>query len=41
MVDAGMMHGPRVYSTGPGVGFWAYNIESYDHAKDVCIETIQ
>jgi Tol biopolymer transport system component len=35
MVDAGMMHGPRVYSTGPGVGFWAYNIESLDHAKDV------
>ncbi|WP_411768578.1 amidohydrolase family protein [Winogradskyella sp. A3E31] len=35
MVDAGMMHGPRVYSTGPGVGFWAYNIEDYDHAKEV------
>ncbi|MCC1485568.1 amidohydrolase family protein [Winogradskyella immobilis] len=35
MVDAGMMHGPRVYSTGPGVGFWAYNIENYNHAKDV------
>lgn len=35
MVDAGMMHGPRVYSTGPGVGFWAYNIENLDHAKDV------
>ena len=35
MVDAGMMHGPRVYSTGPGVGFWAYKIESLDHATDV------
>ena len=35
MVDAGMMHGPRVYSTGPGVGFWAYNIQDYDHAKNV------
>ena len=35
MVDAGMMHGPRVYSTGPGVGFWGYNIESLDHARDV------
>jgi len=35
MVDAGMMHGPRVYSTGPGVGFWGYKIESLDHAKDV------
>ena len=23
MVDAGMMHGPRVYSTGPGVGYWS------------------
>ncbi|MBC2846173.1 amidohydrolase family protein [Winogradskyella flava] len=35
MVDAGMIHGPRVYSTGPGVGFWAYNIQSLDHAKDI------
>ncbi|WP_224490156.1 amidohydrolase family protein [Robertkochia flava] len=35
MVDAGMMHGPRVYSTGPGVGFWAYKIKSLDHAKEV------
>lgn len=35
MVDAGMLHGPRVYSTGPGVGFWAYKIESLDHAKNV------
>lgn len=35
MVDAGMMHGPRVYSTGPGVGFWAYKIKSLSHAKDV------
>ncbi len=35
MVDAGMMHGPRVYSTGPGLGFWAYNIKSLDHAKEV------
>ncbi|WP_179345846.1 amidohydrolase family protein [Winogradskyella ursingii] len=35
MVDAGMIHGPRVYSTGPGVGFWAYNLESLDHAKEV------
>jgi len=35
MVDAGMMHGPRVYSTGPGVGFWGYNIKSLSHAKDV------
>lgn len=35
MVEAGMIHGPRVYSTGPGVGYWAYNIKSLEHAKDV------
>lgn len=35
MVEAGMIHGPRVYSTGPGVGYWAYNITSLEHAKDV------
>ncbi|MAU16160.1 MAG: amidohydrolase [Muricauda sp.] len=35
MVEAGMMHGPRIYSTGPGVGYWAYKIKSLEHAKDV------
>jgi Tol biopolymer transport system component/imidazolonepropionase-like amidohydrolase len=35
MVDAGMMYGPRVYSTGPGVGFWAYNIKSLEQAREV------
>ncbi|NER15524.1 amidohydrolase family protein [Leptobacterium flavescens] len=35
MVDAGMIHGPRVYSTGPGVGFWAYKVTDLDHAKDI------
>lgn len=35
MVDAGSMLGPRVYSTGPGVGYWAYNIKSLDHARKV------
>lgn len=35
MVDAGMMYGPRVYSTGPGVGYWAYNLKSLDQARDV------
>lgn len=35
MVEAGMMPGPRVYSTGPGLGFWGYNIESLDHARNV------
>ncbi|MEO9885710.1 MAG: amidohydrolase family protein [Balneola sp.] len=35
MVKTGMMPGPRVYSTGPGLGFWAYNIKSLDEAKNV------
>ncbi len=35
MVEAGMIPGPRVYSTGPGVGYWGYNIKSLDHARDV------
>lgn len=35
MVEAGMMYGPRIYSTGPGVGFWMYQIKSLDHARDV------
>lgn len=35
MVEAGMIDGPRVYSTGPGVGFWAYNIKDLDQAKDI------
>lgn len=35
MVDAGMIHGPRVYSTGPGLGYWSYKIESLKHAKEV------
>lgn len=35
MVEAGMIEGPRIYSTGPGVGFWSYNIKDLDHAKRV------
>ncbi len=35
MVDAGMLTGPRIYSTGPGVGFWAYNIRDQEHARQV------
>lgn len=35
MVEAGMMDGPRIYSTGPGVGFWGYNLTSLDHTKEV------
>jgi len=35
MVETGDLLGPRVYSTGPGVGFWYYNIKSLEHAQDV------
>ena len=35
MVDAGMIYGPRVYSTGPGVGYWAYNIKSLKQARKI------
>lgn len=35
MVDAGQMVGPRVYSTGPGVGFWMYNIKDSAHAGNI------
>jgi len=35
LVDAGKMMGPRLYSTGPGVAYWAYNLKSLDHARNV------
>ncbi len=35
MVETGDIVGPRVYSTGPGVGFWYYKITSLEHAQDV------
>ena len=35
MVESGDMLGPRVYSTGPGVGFWAYKMKSLKHVKKV------
>ena len=35
MVDAGMIYGPRIYSTGPGVGYWAYNIKSLEQARKI------
>ena len=35
MVDAGLIYGPRIYSTGPGVGYWAYNIKSLDQARKI------
>lgn len=35
MVDAGMMIGPRIYSTGPGVGFWYYNVKDSAQAESI------
>jgi len=35
MVEAGKMVGPRVYSTGPGVGYWAYNLKDSAQAESV------
>jgi Tol biopolymer transport system component len=35
MVEAGMVPGPRVYSTGPGVGYWMYNLKSLEQTKRV------
>jgi hypothetical protein len=35
MVEAGNMVGPRIYSTGPGVGFWAYNIKDSLQAENI------
>ena len=35
MVDAGKMIGPRIYSTGPGVGYWDYNIKDSAQAESV------
>ncbi len=33
-VEAGLIPGPRIYHTGPGV-FWSEQIEDLDHARDV------
>lgn len=35
MVETGQIYGPRVYSTGPGVGFWMYNLKSLEQTKKV------
>ena len=35
MVETGDIIGPRVYSTGPGVGFWSYNLKDYEQTKDI------
>jgi Tol biopolymer transport system component len=33
-VEAGLMSGPRIYSTGPGV-FWTEGIRDLDHARNI------
>ena len=35
LVEAGKMVGPRVYSTGPGVGYWSYNLKDSAQAESV------
>jgi len=35
MVEAGQMVGPRVYSTGPGVGYWGYNVKDSAQAESI------
>lgn len=35
MVEAGMLDGPRIYSTGPGLGYWGYQLESLEQTKAV------
>lgn len=35
MIEAGMLQGPRIYSTGPGVGFWGYKLKDLEHTKKV------
>lgn len=35
MVESGQMIGPRVYSTGPGVGFWSYNLKDLDQTRNI------
>jgi Tol biopolymer transport system component len=34
-VEAGKVFGPRIYSTGPGVGYWDYNIRDSAQAEDI------
>ncbi len=35
MVESGSIPGPRIYSTGPGVGFWSYKMTSKEHVDSV------
>jgi Tol biopolymer transport system component len=34
-VDAGSVYGPRIYSTGPGVGYWDYNVKDSTQAEHI------
>lgn len=38
MVESGQIPGPRIYSTGPGVGFWSYKMESKEHVDSVMVQ---
>ena len=38
MVDAGKIVGPRIYSTGPGVGYWDYNIKDSANASNILMQ---
>jgi Tol biopolymer transport system component len=35
MVEAGQIPGPRIYSTGPGVGYWMYNMKDLEQTKSI------
>ncbi|WP_054559205.1 amidohydrolase family protein [Croceitalea dokdonensis] len=35
MVESGQLKGPRIYSTGPGLGFWFYQLTSLEQTKEV------
>ncbi|MFT6214779.1 MAG: Tol biopolymer transport system component [Roseivirga sp.] len=35
MVETGEIFGPRVYSTGPGVGYWSFNFKSLEQTRKV------
>ena len=38
MVESGEIPGPRIYSTGPGVGFWSYRMTSKEHVDSVMVQ---
>ena len=35
MVESGHIPGPRIYSTGPGIGFWSYRMKDKKHVDKV------